>query len=91
MRWRELITERDGAPCFVRILTFIGVLGYVALTGWAIWRGESVSYTEWAVGFTTIVAGGAGAARLKLETEGQETDDPEGNDDHSGAQRSWEK
>lgn len=75
LKWRGVITERDGVtPCFVRILTVVGVLGYVGLTLWAIAKGQAVSYTEWAMGFTTIVAGGAGAARLKLETEGKEVD-----------------
>lgn len=73
LKWRDLFTERDGStPCFVRVLTFIGVLGFVGLTAWAIVKGQTIGYTEWAVGFTTITAGGAGAARLKLETEGKE-------------------
>lgn len=75
MQWRGLITERDGTtPCFVRLTTFLGVFGFLALTGYAVFRGQPVSYTEWSIGFTTIVAGGAGAARMKLETEGREND-----------------
>lgn len=71
LKWRDLITERDGdTPCFVRILTVVGVAGFIGLTVWAITKGQPVSYTEWATGFTVIVAGGAGAARLKLQTEG---------------------
>ncbi|MDE2097028.1 MAG: hypothetical protein KGL39_07265 [Patescibacteria group bacterium] len=72
LQWQGLWTERDGStPCFVRILTALGVLGYLGLTAWAIYKGQVVGYTEWATGFTVIVAGGAGAARLKLDTEGQ--------------------
>lgn len=70
LKWRDLWTERDGdTPCFVRILTVVGIIGYVGLTGWAVYKGQPISYTEWATGFTIIMAGGAGAARLKLETE----------------------
>lgn len=75
MKWQGLITERDGdTPCFVRILTVLGVFGYVALTAWAVMKSQPISYTEWAIGFTTIVAGGAAGARMKLETEGKEDD-----------------
>lgn len=71
LQWRGVVTERDGVtPCFVRLLTIAGVFGYAGLTALAIAKGQAVSYTEWAIGFTTIVAGGAGAARLKLQTEG---------------------
>lgn len=73
LKWRDLWTERDGlTPCFVRIMTVVGVFGFLGLTAWAIVKGQTISYTEWATGFTVIVAGGAGAARLKLETEGKE-------------------
>lgn len=71
LEWQGLWTERDGTtPCFVRILTVVGVMGYIGLTAIALTRGQSIGYTEWATGFTVIVAGGAGAARLKLQTEG---------------------
>lgn len=93
LKWQDLITERDGStPCFVRLLTFLGVAGYIALTGWAIAHGQYPSYTEWGVGFATILGAGAGSARLKLETENAADDDDEDCDDnHSGADRSWEK
>jgi hypothetical protein len=75
MNWRGLITERDDVtPCFVRILTVLGVLGFVCITVYAVIRGQQIAYSEWAIGFTTIVAGGAGAARMKLDTEGKECD-----------------
>lgn len=63
-------TERDGiTPCFVRIFTALGAAGYFALTARAVFHGPPVSFTEWATGFTVIVAGGAGAVRLKLPAE----------------------
>lgn len=70
LKWRDLITERDGlTPCFVRIFTAMAVVGYLGLTAWAIYKGQAVNYVEWATGFTIITAGGAGAARVKLDTE----------------------
>lgn len=72
LKWRDLFTERDGStPCFVRIMTVVGVFGFIGLTVVGLRHGQSISYTEWATGFTVIVAGGAGAARLKLDTEGK--------------------
>jgi hypothetical protein len=89
LKWRDVLCERDGVtPCFVRVLTIVGVLAYVALTGYAIVRGQTIGYSEWAVGFTTILVGGAGGARLKLQTENGEPDEDVG-DNHSGADRDW--
>lgn len=88
LKWRDLWTERDGdTPCFVRILTAIGVSSFIALTTFAVLHGQSFSYSDWAIGFATIVAGGAGAARLKLQTENEP--DADEDDNHSGASRDW--
>ena len=70
MNFKQLIMERDGTtPCFVRLLTFASVLGFVGLTAWDVARGQAVDLVQWATGMTMLTAGGAGAARVKLDTE----------------------
>lgn len=72
LEWKGLWTERDGStPCFVRILTVVGIGALFGLEALAIRKGQTIDPQAFALAFMTIVAGGAGAARLKLETEGQ--------------------
>lgn len=67
-----MFMERDNVtPCYVRILTVVGVLGYFALTAYNVSHGQHVDPMSWGAGFTALVLGGAGAARVKLETENQ--------------------
>lgn len=66
-----MFMERDNVtPCYVRVLTFIGVIGYIALTVFNITHGHPVDPMSWGAGFTALVLGGAGGARIKLDTEG---------------------
>lgn len=67
-----MFMERDNVtPCYVRILTFVGVFGYMGLTWYNITHGHPVDPMSWGAGFTALVLGGAGATRVKLETENQ--------------------
>lgn len=70
LNWRDLITERDGqTPCFVRLLTFAAIVFLLVLVARMFERGEPVDLVQFATAFTMILAGGAGAARMKLDTE----------------------
>lgn len=71
LQWRGLFTERDGnTPCFVRILTVVCLVGLFGVEALAIYHGKDVDPVQFATACMIIVAGGAGAARMKLETEG---------------------
>jgi hypothetical protein len=70
LKWQGMWTERDGnTPCFVRILTVVGVAAFFGLTALSISKGQQPDFVQWATAFTVITAGGAAAARVKLETE----------------------
>jgi hypothetical protein len=70
LKWRDLVTERDGeTPCFARLLTFISFAGYIGITVYNQMHGTPIDFVSWASGMTMITVGGAGAARVKLDTE----------------------
>lgn len=77
LEWKGLWTERDGqTPCFVRILTVVCLSALFGIEALAVYHGKDIDPQSFAIACMTIVAGGAGAARLKLETEGQVTTGP---------------
>ena len=70
LKWRGLITERDGTtPCFARIHGMIGAVVLVGLVGLQVWKGQAVDLTQFVIAWTGLTVGTAGAARLKLDTE----------------------
>lgn len=70
LKWRDLFTERDGeTPCFVRILTVVCLLALFGITALAVYHGKDIDPVQFATACTIIIAGGAGAARVKLDTE----------------------
>ena len=88
MDWKQLIMERDGTtPCFVRILTFAAVVFLLVLTARMYEHGENIDLLQFASAFTMIIAGGAGSARVKLDTEGEAV--PQGSDPEAALDRDW--
>lgn len=73
MQWKQLIVERDGqTPCFARLGGAVGALLLVGLEAWGVAKGQTVDPVQFATAWTLLVAGTAGAARLKLATEAPE-------------------
>lgn len=71
MQWKQLIVERDGTtPCFARLGGILGALLLVALEGYQVYKGKPVDAVSFATAWGIILAGTAGAARVKLATEG---------------------
>lgn len=72
MDWKQLIVERDGAtPCFARLLGVVGAVLLVGLCVLQISKGQPVDLTQFAIAWTALTVGTAGAARLKLNTEAE--------------------
>jgi hypothetical protein len=69
--FRQLILERDGTtPCFARIGGTIGAVLVAGLAALQIAKGQTVDLVQFSLAWTTLTVGTAGAARLKLNTEG---------------------
>ena len=48
-----------------RVLWAIGSLAYLALTAFAVHRGQQIDWTNWALGFALLHSCGAGGAGIK--------------------------
>ena len=87
-RINDLITERDGQTwCPARIIWILGVIVYLVFTGYTVIHGQGhvFDYTSFATGFSTILAAGAAAVRIKLDSEQPIPRDDQHHDD--GGQR----
>lgn len=70
---KQCFTLSDNETCDLgRILWAVGVMAFVGLSAAGVWLGKPLDYLAWGGGFGAVMAGGAGAIRLKLEAEKKE-------------------
>lgn len=67
---RDLFTGKDGVTFDLgRVLWATVAAGFMALSGWAAWRGGAFDPIAWAAGAGAILAAGGAALGLKSHTE----------------------
>jgi len=72
------ITERDGESVdFARLVTFIACAIFFTLSIYDTYKNGKFDYIQFSAGFAAIVAAGATAVKIKLDTEPQVTNDRE--------------
>lgn len=63
---KDLLTENDNITyCFSRVSSSIGVVSYVTSAFYLLLHTNSMSLTEYATGFATILAGAGAVIALK--------------------------
>jgi len=67
---KDMITQADGESfCLMRVMTIFGALACVIYAGYSIYKGVTVSFTEWAQAYATVTGGGSLSIWAKSKAE----------------------
>lgn len=66
MKLLDLLTEDDGVSlCWARVSSSAGVLSYLGNAGYILYHSGSLSLTDFATGFSTLLAASGAAIAMK--------------------------
>lgn len=66
----DLFTEDDGITyCFARVASGVGIISYIGNAGYMLYHVGSISLTDFATGFATILAGAGAVIAAKAVTQ----------------------
>lgn len=67
---QDLVTGKDGVSYDVgRVLWIIGVLAFIALSVYGMYRGGAFDALNWGTGYGAILGGGGAGIGMKSKTE----------------------
>ena len=67
---KDVLTEDDGnSYCMARVSSLMGFLSYIGYTGYMLYHTIPVSLTDFATGYTTILAGAGAIIAAKASTQ----------------------